>query len=117
MVVEHVRIENLAEADDALAKAGDVVDLVLAVVVRATVPAWLGAAVERAHRAGRSVIVIAEPLGDPAGEELAGWEIGVATAALAAGVDEVRGIDARRVERVRTVLGLLDAAAAHEVAP
>ena len=117
MVVEHARVESLAEADEVLARAATPADLVLVLVVRTVVPAWIGALVSQAHAAGHGVMVVVEPEGDPAGDVLAGWEIGVCTAALSAGVDEVRGIDAKRVERVRTVVGLLDGAGAPEAAP
>lgn len=46
-----------------------------------------------------------------AGDALAGWEIGAATAALLAGAATVTGIDAVRLARVRTVVDHLQAGA------
>lgn len=54
-----------------------------------------------------------------AGDALAGWEIGAATAALLAGAATVTGIDPARLARVRTVVDHLqpDAAEPSHAAP
>jgi hypothetical protein len=46
-----------------------------------------------------------------AGDALAGWEIGAATAALLAGAATVTGIEPARLARVRTVVDHLQAGA------
>jgi hypothetical protein len=54
-----------------------------------------------------------------AGDALAGWEIGAATAALLAGAANVTGIDPARLARVRTVVAHLqpDASVSSDAAP
>lgn len=114
MVTGAARIETLEDGRARLrgVDAGAGADLV--VVVRSVVPAWLEQLVVEAGRAGSRVLVTAEPPADLAGEALDGWEIGVCTATLAAGVADVLGIDRTRVARVREVGDLL---AAHALQP
>lgn len=68
------------------------------------VPADLSGAI--AAEARPVVVHLAAPA-ELAGEALAGWEIGAATAALLAGAVDVTGVDPVRLARVRTVVGHL----------
>ncbi len=81
----------------------------LVVLVDEAVPAWFGDLVDAARASGAAVVVQAAAPHGLAGEALAGWEIGVCTAALAAGASDVVGVDARRVARVREVDAALTA--------
>jgi hypothetical protein len=74
----------------------------LAVVVTASVPRWLGRLVQEAAAASVTVVVIARCPDALHGEAIDGWEIGIVTAALAAGA-EVEGIAERRVARVASI--------------
>lgn len=114
MVTGAARIDTLEDGRALLRglDAGSGSDLV--VVVRSVVPAWLPQLVTAAIEAGSRVLVAAEPPAELVGEALDGWEIGVCTAALAAGAADVLGIDRRRVARVREVGDLL---AAHAPQP
>ena len=114
MVTGASRIETLEDGLGRLrgVDAGSGSDLV--VVVRSVVPAWLEPLVTEAIEAGSRVLVAAEPPPGLVGETLDGWEIGVCTAALAAGAADVLGIDGTRVARVREVGDLL---AAHAPQP
>ena len=76
-------------------------------VVTDAVPADLAEVVAAAS--GPVVVRAQAPVG-LAGETLAGWEIGVATAALQAGAATVEGIDPERLRRVRAVVHQLDIA-------
>lgn len=109
------RIESL-QAGLAAAAGPGTTDLV--VPVSGSVPAWLGDLVHGAAAADGEVRVLieAEPPADLEGAALDGWEIGVCTAAVAAGVDDVLGVDPQRVTRVRQV-GVLLAAHAPQPAP
>lgn len=114
MVTGPARIDTLEAGLARLAAAsrGPVVPLV--VPVRAVVPAWLEDLVVAADAAETAVVVDAAAPRDLAGEALAGWEIGVCTAAFASGAADVLGVDPRRVARVREVHASL---AAHGPAP
>ena len=94
-------VVDAPEAVDAAARDGvGAVEVIIGDVV----PGWLAAAVERAHEHG--LLVVARLAGRPglvAGEG-DGRQIGAVLAALEAGVDEVEGVDPRRVARIRTVL-------------
>jgi hypothetical protein len=59
------------------------------------------------------VVVRAQAPAALVGDALAGWEIGVATAALLAGAAGVEGIAPERVRRVRAVVDALGAAEVH----
>lgn len=110
MVTGRVRVETLEDGRAALAGSATPAALVLEVAVDQRVPAWLGDLVALARSAGASVsvVAVAPSAVTAAGDEaLAGWEIGVCTAALAAGADEIVGIDPTRVARVRTIVGAL----------
>ena len=77
---------------------------VVVVQVGQPVPPTLGAAVRESHRAGRLVSLHLEPCGASlAHDERAGWELGVLSMALRAGVDHVVGADPVRLARVRAV--------------
>lgn len=103
MVTGPGRIDTLEAglARLAAAEGGTVEPLV--VILDQAVPAWLASLVDAAAARGAAVVVQAAAPHGLAGEALAGWEIGVCTAALAAGVSDVVGVDARRVARVREV--------------
>lgn len=109
MVKGAARIDTLEDGRAHLRglDAGSGSDLV--VVVRSLVPAWLEQLGREATEAGVRVLVAAEPPAALAGEALDGWEIGVCTAALAAGAADVEGIARTRVARVREVGDLLAA--------
>lgn len=109
VVPVRVRIESLEAGGSALSAAPDPAETGLVVPVSTAVPTWLGALVEAASAAGAAVFVEAEPPADLEGEALDGWEIGLCTAALAAGAAGVLGIDPQRVRRVREVDGALAA--------
>ena len=117
MAVGPARIETL-EAGGALLAAGSL-DQPLVVPVHEVVPGWLPELVVQVHRRGGTVVVSAEPPPVLTGESLDGWEIGVCTAALQAGVDQVTGLTTERVRRVRAVLDSLERArtAPDEAAP
>ena len=110
MVAERTRIENLAAAEAVFEQATTAAPT-LVVPVEHALPAWLDALVDRAHAAGTTVAIGAEPPSDWSDDRRAGWEIGVCTAALHAGVDEIVGIAPQRVNRVRAVVAAIDAAA------
>lgn len=74
------------------------------VAIGDVVPAWLAEAVERAHEHGLVVVARLDDARARRPGEAAGRQIGAVVAALSAGVDEVEGVDDRRVARVRTVL-------------
>lgn len=114
MVTGAARIDTLEDGRARLRGLDAASGADLVVVVRSVVPAWLEELVAEAAAGGSRVLVAAEPLPDLAGEALDGWEIGVCTAALAAGAADVVGIDRKRVARVREVGELL---AAHAPAP
>lgn len=80
----------------------------LEIVVTDTVPDDLEATVAAAPG---PVVVRAQAPGGLVDDALAGWEIGVATAALLAGAARVEGIAPERVRRVRAVVDALHAAA------
>jgi hypothetical protein len=108
VVTQRARIDSLEAGLELLAgphPAG------LTVVAHTSVPDWIGELVDAARAAGVTVAVDAAPAADLTGDALAGWQIGVATAAFTAGVDAVHGIDDRRLARVREVVrSLADAA-------
>jgi len=112
VVTDRVRIDSLAAGREHLARAQRVPGSVLVVPIDRTVPAWLGELAAAAHVVDATVVAEARRPADLVGEAGDGWEIGVCTAALAAGADDVTGIDARRVARVRDVTACLDAARA-----
>lgn len=112
MVRGRARIDSLAAGRDLLAGEAIGVGDPLVVPVVDAVPAWLGELVTVAASRGVEVLVEAEPPADRDGEALDGWEIGVCTAAFAAGATDVVGVDPQRVARVRTVTAQLDRAAA-----
>ncbi len=114
MVTDGVRIESLAAARAHLASP-DGPRSVLVVPVAETVPAWLADLVREAGAGHADVVVEAVAPGGLTADQRAGWEIGVALAALQAGVGEVRGIPARRLARVRTVVDALAAPTRSEV--
>lgn len=114
MVTGRVRIDSLEAGRTHLGAVAVGDPAALVVLVRRSVPPWLATLV--AEAAGQPVIVEAAAPAGLVGEALAGWEIGVATAAFAAGAVEVEGIDPRRVARVREVTALL-AAHAPQAAP
>ena len=115
MAVGPARIETL-EAGDALLAAGSL-DQPLVVPVRDVVPGWLSELIVEVHQRGGTVVVSAEPPPALTGESLDGWEIGICTAALRAGVDQVTGVSTERMRRVRAVLDSLERAAAAGTAP
>ena len=100
MTVPTPLVETLTAGRRALAGTPD--GARVEVVVADTVPGWLGDLVADAAGRGITVVVVADPPTHLAPEALAGWEIGVAAASLAAGA-EVVGIDARRLARVAAV--------------
>lgn len=105
MVTDGAQTTSLADGLAALADAADRTEpLTLVVPVVEAVPPWLVGLAAAAHDQGARVLVSAEPPAGATGEAADGWEIGVCTAALAAGVDDVVGIDPRRVTRVRAVI-------------
>ena len=111
MVTDRARIDSLEAGRVALDAQEGTDHLELVVSVRSTIPPWLIELVVVATARGSVVLVEAEaPPGLPA-ETLAGWEIGVCTAALTAGAIEVFGIAPSTVARVREVIGALAAAA------
>ncbi len=112
MVTDRVRIDSLAAGREHLAHARLAPGAVLVVPVDRRVPTWLAELVDAAHAARASVVVEAQTPADLEGEAAAGWQIGVCTAALAAGADDVVGVEAQRVARVRDVTASLDAARA-----
>jgi hypothetical protein len=75
----------------------------LAVVATASVPKWLDLLVQEAAAASVTVVVIARRPDGLDGDAIDGWEIGIVTAALAAGA-QVEGIAERRVARVASIL-------------
>ncbi|MGN6692993.1 MAG: hypothetical protein ACTHN0_02355 [Aquihabitans sp.] len=110
MVTDRVRIDSLALGQEHLSQTGPGAGSILVVTVVRVVPPWLAALVEGARAAAASVIVEAEAPTDLDDESRAGWEIGVCTAALAVGADDVIGVDAQRVARVREINDRLAAA-------
>lgn len=110
MVTDRVRIDSLAAGQARLAEAGWVPGTVLVVTVERTVPPWLRPLVAAARRGEAPVVVEARTPADLDVEPAAGWEIGVCTAALAAGADDVTGIDPQRLARVREITRRLDVA-------
>lgn len=114
MVPGRARIESLEAGRRALDQVAPGERAHLVVPVAEAVPSWLADLVVTAAGAQAEVTVEAEPPADLEGEALDGWEIGVCTAALAAGATEVAGIDPRRVTRVREVWAAL---AAHAPQP
>ena len=107
MVTEGVRIESLAEGRTHLAAGSAAESGCLVVPVREVVPGWLAELVDAAGAAGVAVVADAVGIEGASADQRAGWEIGVCTAALAAGVADVRNVAPQRVERVRAVLGSL----------
>jgi hypothetical protein len=120
VVTDRVRIDSLEAGQAHLAQSGSDGRAILVVTVARVVPVWLSALVEEAHAAAASVVVEVEAPADLDDESRAGWEIGVCTAALGAGTDDVVGIDPKRVARLREVTVRLAAARPHaapELAP
>lgn len=107
MVTDRVRIDGLAAGRDHL--AGDRPEgSVLVVTIDQRVPYWLGELALAATEVGAIVIVEAAAPDGLEDEARAGWEVGVATAALAAGAVDVAGIAPERVARVREITASID---------
>lgn len=117
MAVAQQVIEHLDEVDTVLRASAPAVaaPLVLVVPIVEVAPPWLAEAVVRAHASGATLVVSLEPTSPGVDDRAAGWEIGVITAALAAGADDVLGTSPERVARVGEVLRRL-ADAGREVA-
>lgn len=111
MVTERARIDSLEAGLSVLAAAVPGSAPALVVTVHTSVPEWLVDLVHAARSGHGAVVVEADPAPELFGDALAGWEIGVATAALDAGARDVIGIDPARVARVREVVASLAAAA------
>ena len=119
MVTEPARTESLEAARAILSDPSSAGAGVVVVPVSEAVPSWLAELVVEAHAAGCRVAVSAEPAAIRDRDAQEGWEIGVATAALSAGVDELVGIADARRRRVQVVVAALDhgAAPSAEAAP
>jgi hypothetical protein len=116
VVTGATRIDSLESGLARLADRSGGVGSELVVPVRDVVPDWLADLVSAASLVGATVVVEAEPSAELVGDALDGWEIGVCTAALAAGAADVLGVEPRRVARVHEVTALL-AAHAPEATP
>lgn len=112
MVTGPARIDSLAEALARLAAPPRPSGEAVVVTVDRTVPTWLPDLVAAARAERTAVVIDARHPAHLGGEALAGWEIGVCTAAFAAGAADVLGVDPRRVARVREVDARLDSVVA-----